>query len=877
MRTRINGAKIGTVGSVLKTCHGNEPGTLKEVVSLNTAGPCFILLGAPNVLCELGMMGITGSPCISNKAPTVGAGSSASGAGGTGGPGGGGGGAGGGGGNASGPGGPGGGAGGGGSNTGASGPPARQCTQEGHPVDVARGNVLDRTVDLALPGAIPLVWERHYSSARRADEDATLGPGWAHPFEQLLVEHEGTVTLRAEDGRSIYFDRPRPGESVFHRRERLTLLAESDGGYRVLDHASRTERAFLPAQAGGRALLRAIRDPHDDVIALEHQGERLARVVDTAGRELRITWKQARIVRVEIRVDQRLEQWFAYAYTSAGLLASATDVFGHADEYAYDRFGRMISATLENGAGEGVQLWYDDRGNLIRSVDAAGNVTAWEYAGERPTKEISPEGLVTLFTHDAAGALTQMGRPTARTDALGQTMEVSYDRMGRPVAVRRFDRSLAPPLCVRRARPPHRAGDARRRRHALRLRSRGGALLRRARRAPPDDRARPHRPRDQARRGRRPLQRAERLRRHGAPDRAALKAARGAHRELFEYDGAGSIVRMLSDLDGGPEVRERWEVKPGNLLARTPEAKYTHDARHRRTVKLELTAGGARGGAVTEYRWDCRDRLREVKLPSGDVARYTYDAFGRRVRKELLAPGGEARTVHFIWDDQVLAADVDPDRGTRCFVHEPGTWNLLLQQEKREVFTYVNDHLGTPKELLDAGGRVAWSAAHSAFGAVVETYADPGRGRRVDTPFRLLGQYADDETGLCHTRYRFFDPEVGCWVSPDPLGFTGGPNLFGFGSPISDIDPFGLANPMDIGTMSTLTGGSNVNDGQDAHELLQNSWLKNNGVRVGPAFAVQPLLLSQGALPPPGAGSKFRHLHPGFRGPDPETAERVTG
>ena len=163
MRTRINGAKIGTVGSVLKTCHGNEPGTLKEVVSLNTAGPCFILLGAPNVLCELGMMGITGSPCISNKAPTVGAGSSASGAGGTGGPGGGGGGAGGGGGNASGPGGPGGGAGGGGSNTGASGPPARQCTQEGHPVDVARGNVLDRTVDLALPGAIPLVWERHYS------------------------------------------------------------------------------------------------------------------------------------------------------------------------------------------------------------------------------------------------------------------------------------------------------------------------------------------------------------------------------------------------------------------------------------------------------------------------------------------------------------------------------------------------------------------------------------------------------------------------------------------------------------------------------------------------------------------------------------------
>ncbi len=92
MRTKINGAKIATTGSVAKACHGNEPGTLKEVLSLNTGGPCFLILGAPVVICELGMMGITGSMCISNKAITVGAGASASGAGGAAGGGGGGGG-----------------------------------------------------------------------------------------------------------------------------------------------------------------------------------------------------------------------------------------------------------------------------------------------------------------------------------------------------------------------------------------------------------------------------------------------------------------------------------------------------------------------------------------------------------------------------------------------------------------------------------------------------------------------------------------------------------------------------------------------------------------------------------------------------------------
>jgi len=68
-RTKVGGGKPITVGSCLKSCHGNEPGTMKEVVSVNTSGPCFIIAGAPTVLIELGMAGITGSPCMMNRAP----------------------------------------------------------------------------------------------------------------------------------------------------------------------------------------------------------------------------------------------------------------------------------------------------------------------------------------------------------------------------------------------------------------------------------------------------------------------------------------------------------------------------------------------------------------------------------------------------------------------------------------------------------------------------------------------------------------------------------------------------------------------------------------------------------------------------------------
>jgi hypothetical protein len=91
MRTKMCGVNGATIGSNIKTCHGNEPGTLKEVVSLNTAGRCPPLTGAFTVIIELGPAAITGSMANMNKGIMPGLSSSASDASGTGGGGGGGG------------------------------------------------------------------------------------------------------------------------------------------------------------------------------------------------------------------------------------------------------------------------------------------------------------------------------------------------------------------------------------------------------------------------------------------------------------------------------------------------------------------------------------------------------------------------------------------------------------------------------------------------------------------------------------------------------------------------------------------------------------------------------------------------------------------
>nr|WP_275366857.1 RHS repeat-associated core domain-containing protein [Xenorhabdus bovienii] len=54
-----------------------------------------------------------------------------------------------------------------------------------------------------------------------------------------------------------------------------------------------------------------------------------------------------------------------------------------------------------------------------------------------------------------------------------------------------------------------------------------------------------------------------------------------------------------------------------------------------------------------------------------------------------------------------------------------------------------------------------------------------------------MGQYADKESGLC---YRYYAPETGQYISPDPIGLLGGLNPYGYvHNPTEWVDPFGLA------------------------------------------------------------------------------------
>jgi RHS repeat-associated protein len=103
---------------------------------------------------------------------------------------------------------------------------------------------------------------------------------------------------------------------------------------------------------------------------------------------------------------------------------------------------------------------------------------------------------------------------------------------------------------------------------------------------------------------------------------------------------------------------------------------------------------------------------------------------------------------------------------------------------------YVYDANGNVTDLVGTSGSALAHYEYDPFGnplVATGVLAD-------DNPFRFSTKYTDDETGLVYYGYRYYSPEVGRWLSRDPVGAIGGENLYGFieNNAISALDFLGL-------------------------------------------------------------------------------------
>jgi RHS repeat-associated protein len=124
-----------------------------------------------------------------------------------------------------------------------------------------------------------------------------------------------------------------------------------------------------------------------------------------------------------------------------------------------------------------------------------------------------------------------------------------------------------------------------------------------------------------------------------------------------------------------------------------------------------------------------------------------------------------------------------------------------LGSEEGIAWLHTN-HLGAPEAATNTQGQLIWRARYAPFGAA-QVQATQG----FTLHLRLPGQVWDEETGLHYNRQRYYDPQLGQYLTPDPLGTPDGPSPYAYVAfnPLGFIDPDGLI-------LFAFDGTGNTND-----------------------------------------------------------------
>lgn len=519
-----------------------------------------------------------------------------------------------------------------------------------------------------------------------------------------------------------------------------------------------------------------------------------------------------------VSVTNELGAVWRYDYDAVGNLVRETDFNGRVVAYQHDAAGQLITRT--NGAGEMTYFARDALGNVIErrsgtttstfTFDPLGRLTEAMDGDTQVTFHRDPAGRVlaeTINGRTVASAYDALGRRVRRRTPSGAESIWEYDGNSRPTALHtagrtlRFgydsagnetQRQLGPQAILAQAWDANRqllsqtiTGAAGRQ-----LQQRGYTYRADGNLTGLDDKLTGQRTFELDRAGR-------------------VTAVTGTGwTERYAYDAAGNLAHASWPTPDAEEIGDR--EYSGTLIRRAGNVRYEHDAQGR--VVLRQRKRLSRKPETWRYFWDSEDRLVEVLTPDGTRWRYRYDPLGRRVAKQRLTPDGSgvAEQIEFTWDGTVLAEQAHTDgalngpqlgdRRVTVWDYEPGTFRPLIQAERsplrnapqqwvdEQFYSIVTDLVGTPTELVNDQGGIAWFHRTTLWGVT----ADQSR-TGAYTPLRFPGQYADPETGFNYNFHRHYDPGTGSYGSNDPLGLAGGFNPHRYvPNPLSWLDPLGL-------------------------------------------------------------------------------------
>ena len=190
-------------------------------------------------------------------------------------------------------------------------------------------------------------------------------------------------------------------------------------------------------------------------------------------------------------------------------------------------------------------------------------------------------------------------------------------------------------------------------------------------------------------------------------------------------------------------------------------------------------------GLPTVYRgknltWNQRNLLGRF-----DGNTFTYDATGMRLTKNGI-------TYEYFGNNLIKET-----RGTDVIEYVDGTSGKLGFVYNNVPYYYIRNVLGDVKGILDANGNLVAEYKYDAWGKCTIA-SQTGLHLGTKNPIRYRGYFYDEETKLYYLQSRYYDPDIGRFISPDNTKYLdpeslGGLNLYAYcnNNPVMYSDPSG--------------------------------------------------------------------------------------
>ena len=302
-----------------------------------------------------------------------------------------------------------------------------------------------------------------------------------------------------------------------------------------------------------------------------------------------------------------------------------------------------------------------------------------------------------------------------------------------------------------------------------------------------------------------------------------VKTVTGSNSEAYTYDLNGN------------RINAGYATGADNRLRSDGSYTYLYDREGNRTQRTEMATG-----IVDNYTWDDRNRLESiVTVASGGAVLgtvvYEYDANDQRVKKTVTSalPTGGVVENYFIDRNQIAVVTDGGGVETFHYLYGLNVDQVLAQDSPAGMVWALADRLGSIDTLTDKDGVVVDKRNFDSFGRVISE-TNPS----VSFRYGYTSRERDLESGLSYYRARYYDPNVGRFISVDPLGFgAGDTNLYRYVGNSSTLatDPTGMFSLQElwnngVNTAQNIWNGG-VNNVQKAVNKVQQS-VNNAGQAV---------------------------------------------